>query len=86
SEKCLQKLHIGRPLRSFDWKSLDTYKSCIRGKMTRNPFNKKGERTSGLLDRISLDVCELLHKQANVFIATSSDSLMIIVGKDIVML
>ena len=38
--------------------------SCLRGKMTKCPFNKKGERASDLLGLIHTDVCEPLSTSA----------------------
>ena len=42
---------------SFDLESFDTCESCLRGKMTKSPFNKQGERASDLLGLIHTDVC-----------------------------
>ena len=64
SERRISKLHKDGVLGSFDLESLDTCESCMRGKMTKNPFNKKGDRTSGLLDLIHSDVCRPISTQA----------------------
>ncbi len=56
----MQRRNSGKDFKEMellDWKSLHTCESCIHGKMTRNNFNKKGERTSGLLDLIHSDIC-----------------------------
>ena len=42
---------------SFDLKSYETCESCLRVKMTKSPFNKKGERACDLLSLIHTDVC-----------------------------
>ena len=42
---------------SFDYESYDTYESCLRGKMSKSPFNKKGECATETLELIHSDVC-----------------------------
>ena len=52
NEKRISRLHKDGILGSFD-----TCESCLRGKMTKSPFNKQGERASDLLGLIHTDVC-----------------------------
>ncbi|KZV22848.1 hypothetical protein F511_19440 [Dorcoceras hygrometricum] len=40
-----------------DINSLPTCESCLKGKMTKQPFKGKGERAQSLLDLIHTDVC-----------------------------
>ena len=56
SEKHMTKLHKSGSLGSFDYESFDTCEFCLLGKMTKSPFNGKGERASGPLDLIHTDV------------------------------
>ena len=44
SDKRVSKLHKQGDLGSFDYESYDTCESCLKGKMSKSPFNKKGER------------------------------------------
>jgi len=57
NEKRIKKLHKSGLLGKFDLESIDTCESCLRGKMTKAPFSKKGERASDLLGLIHTDVC-----------------------------
>ena len=53
----MTELHKCGSLGSFDYESFDTCESCLLGKMTKLPFNGKGERENRLLDLIHTDVC-----------------------------
>ena len=57
-DKYVSKLHKFGNLRSFDYESYDTCESCLKGKMSKTPFNKKGEHATETLIMIHLDVCE----------------------------
>ena len=56
NEKRIKELHKNGLLGKFDLESIHTCESCLRGKMTKVPFSKKGERTSDLLFLIHTDV------------------------------
>nr|GFC13501.1 retrotransposon protein, putative, Ty1-copia subclass [Tanacetum cinerariifolium] len=56
----MQKLHSEGLLENIDEGSFDKCESCISGKMTKKPFNKKIERATNLLGLIHTDVCEPL--------------------------
>ena len=58
-------------LGSFDLESYDICEPCLHGKMTKSPFNKKGERASDLLGFIHTVVCGPLSTQARGGLATS---------------
>ena len=64
SDKRVSKLHKQGDLGSFNYESYDTCESCLRGKMPKTPFNKKGERATGTLELIHLDVCGLMSTHA----------------------
>ena len=53
----MTKLNKNGDLGSFDYESYDTCESCLLGKMTKSPFNGKGEWATALLDLIHTDVC-----------------------------
>ena len=53
----IQKLQKEGVLASFDFEPYDVCKGCLMGKMTKSPFNGKGERASDLLGLIHTDVC-----------------------------
>ena len=57
NEKRISRLHKDGVLGSFDLESCETCEPCLYGKMTKGPFNKKGERASDLLGLIHTDVC-----------------------------
>ena len=61
NEKYISKLYEDGILGSFDLESYETCESCLRSKMTKSPFNKKGQRTSDLLGLVHTDVCEPLN-------------------------
>ena len=46
SDKRVSKLHKQGDLGSFDYELYDTCESCLRGKMSKTPFNKKEERAT----------------------------------------
>ena len=46
NEKRISRLHKDGILGSFDFESYETCESCLRGKMTKSPFNKQNERAS----------------------------------------
>ena len=77
NEKRISRLHKAGVLGSFDLESYDTCEPCLHGKMTKSPFNKKGERTSDLLSLIHTDVCGPLSTQArggfNYFVTFTDD-------------
>ena len=64
NEKRISRLHKDGILGSFDLESFDTCESCLRGKTTKSPFNKQGERASDLLALIHTDVCGPLNTNA----------------------
>ena len=57
NEKRISRLHKDGVLSSFDLESYETCESCLHGKITKSPFNKKGERASNLLTLIHSNVC-----------------------------
>ena len=57
SDKHVSKLHKQGDLGSFDYESYDTCESCLKGKMSKSPFNKNGERAKETLELIHSDVC-----------------------------
>ena len=42
---------------SFNADSLDTCESCLKGKMAKAPFPRKGQRAKELLELVHTDVC-----------------------------
>ncbi|KAK8625706.1 hypothetical protein V6N13_056867 [Hibiscus sabdariffa] len=64
SEKCISKLHKDGLLDPFVFEQFDVCESCLLGKMTKAPFNGKGERASDLLGLIRSDVCGPMNTQA----------------------
>ena len=64
SEKRISKLHKDGLLDPFVFEQLDVCESCLMGKMTKVPFNRKGERASDLLGLIHSDVCGPINTQA----------------------
>ena len=44
NKKRISRLHKDGVLGSFDLGSYETCESCLRGNMTKSPFNKKGEK------------------------------------------
>ena len=77
NEKRISRLHNNGILGSFDLESYEMCESCLRGKMTKSPFNKKGERASDLLGLIHIDVCGPLSTSArggySYFVAFTDD-------------
>ena len=57
NERRMAKLHKSGNLGSFDYEAHDTCESCLLGKMTKFPFQGKGESAGGPLDLIHTDVC-----------------------------
>ena len=43
---------------------LTVYESCLEGKMTKRPFNAKGNRAKDLLELVHSDVCGPMSVQA----------------------
>ena len=41
---------------SLDYESIDTFESCLKGKMSKSPFNMKGEHATKTLELIHSDV------------------------------
>ena len=64
NEKCISKLHQHGILNSFDFKSFETCKSCLLGKMTKTLFTRYSERDNDLLGLIHSDVCSPLSSTA----------------------
>ena len=60
----MSKLHKIGDLGSFDYESHDICESCLKGKMSKSPFNKKGERAIETLELIQSDVCGPMSIQA----------------------
>ena len=56
SDKRVSKLNKQGYIGSFDYESYDTCESCLKGKMSKTPFNKKGERATETLELIHSDV------------------------------
>ena len=57
NEKRISKLHKDKFLNSFDFESFEICKSCLLGKMTKDPFTGHSERVTDLLGLIHTDVC-----------------------------
>jgi GAG-pre-integrase domain len=57
NEKHIKKLHEIGLLSNFNIKTINTCESCLREKMTKASFSKKGERTSDLFALIHTDIC-----------------------------
>src|SRR5262249_21912874 len=57
NEKCISKLHKDGFLDSFDFESFEKCKSCLLGKMTKDPFTGHSERAIDLLGLIHTVVC-----------------------------
>jgi GAG-pre-integrase domain len=57
NKKHIKKLHEVGFLGNFNIETINACKSCLRGKMTKELFSKKGQRTSDLLALIHTDVC-----------------------------
>jgi hypothetical protein len=57
NEKRIERLHKDGFLRSFNFESFDTCKSCLLEKMTKAPFTSQSERASDLLGPVHNDVC-----------------------------
>ncbi|KAJ9564698.1 hypothetical protein OSB04_000664 [Centaurea solstitialis] len=57
NKKRVELLLKGGFLGTFDFKPFDNCKSCLSGKMTKEPFNKDNERASDLLEIVHTDVC-----------------------------
>ena len=57
SETKINKLYKEEFFDPYDYESLDTYESCLMGKMTKTSFSGHGERTSELLGLVHTDVC-----------------------------
>ncbi|KAK8593425.1 hypothetical protein V6N12_045507 [Hibiscus sabdariffa] len=64
SERHIWKLHKDGLLDPFVFEQMDVCESCLLGKMTKAPFNGKGERASDLLGLIHSDVCGPMNTQA----------------------
>ena len=60
----ISKLHKYGLFDPFVFEQLDVCESCLMGKMTKVPFNGKGERASDLLGLIHSDVCGPINTQA----------------------
>ena len=82
NEKHISKLHKDGFLDSFNFESIEICKSCLLGKMTKDPFTGHSERAIDLLGLIHTDVCSPLSVAAEEVISTSSHLLMISVDMD----
>ena len=57
NESRINKLYKDNFFDPYDYKSYETYESCLIEKMTKTLFNRHRERTSELLGLIHTDVC-----------------------------
>ncbi|KAK8555331.1 hypothetical protein V6N12_009479 [Hibiscus sabdariffa] len=64
SERHISKLHKDGLLDPFVFEQMDVCESCLLGKMTKAPFNGKGERACDLLGLVHSDVCGPMNTQA----------------------
>ena len=64
SESRINKLYKEEFFDPNDYESLETYKSCLLGKMTKTLFFGYGERTSELLALVHIDVYGPITTQA----------------------
>ena len=64
NEKRISRFYKDGILSLFDFESYEICESCLRGKMTKSPFNKQSERASDLLGLIHTDVCGPLSTSA----------------------
>ena len=51
-------------LEPLDFNEFTIYESCLEGKMTKRPFNAKGNRAKDLLELVHSDVCGPMSIQA----------------------
>ena len=51
-------------LEPLDFNEFSICESCLEGKMTKRPFNAKGNRTKDLLELVHSDVCVSMSIQA----------------------
>ena len=51
-------------LEPLDFNEFTIYESCLEGKMTKRPFNAKGNRAKDLLELVHSDVCGPMSVQA----------------------
>ena len=63
-KKRIERLHKDGLLDSFDYESIETYESCLLGKMTKAPFVGQSERASELLGLVHTDVCGPMNSTA----------------------
>ena len=73
SDKRVSKLHKQGDLGSFDYESYDTCESCLKGKMSKSPFNKKGEHAKETLELIHSDVCGPMSRGGYLYFVTFID-------------
>ena len=59
----IKKLVKEGPLASLQVGSLSTYKFCLEGKITKRPFNAKGNRANECREPIHSNVCRLFNIQ-----------------------
>ena len=59
SESRINKLYKEEFFDPNDYESLETYKSCLMGKMIKTPFFRYGEKANELLVLVHADVCGL---------------------------
>ena len=64
NESRINKLYKDNFLDPYDYESLETCESCLKGKMTKSPFTGHGDRASELLGLIHSDVCGPMTTQA----------------------
>ena len=60
----IQKLIKDGLLEPLDFNEFLVYESCLEGKMTKRPFNSKGNKAKDLLELVHSDVCGLMSIQA----------------------
>ena len=60
----IQRLIKDGLLEPMDFDGFSVCESCLKGKMTKRPFNAKGYKAKDLLELIYLDVCDPMSIQA----------------------
>ena len=60
----IQRLIKDGLLEPMDFDSFSVCESCLKGKMTKRPFNAKGRRAQELLELVHSDVCSPMSIQA----------------------
>ena len=60
----IQRLIKDGLLKPLDFDEFPVCQSCLKGKMTKQPFNVKGRRAQKLLELVHMDVCGPMSTQA----------------------